>query len=242
MIDKIIVFIKKHRKMCVFALLTFYIVVSFSVNTFASDDTSLVEYTNSDSYKGCPAYPYTDVVPYVDWYCKSLGHILLYSESTDTFKIIYILGNDGAFPFVVKSGDNYVLRASGTNKWYNDSSCTVVHDTVAKVSYMVFESSSNGSWKDVGGGFLSPDSQWDCYNLSGNIVQSSLNVYADKNKTSVFIRPERVPSMLGLTPAQMTAGMMTEILYLIPLVIGLVIFLMAFWKAYRMLRRALLTA
>ena len=159
---------------------------------FCDNDGNFIN-CNSNSFKGCPAYPYTNVVPYANWYCKVLGHILLYNDSSDTYTIIYILAKSNAFVYMTKNGDKYKLQGSGSNYWYNDINCTEEHDLVTKVNYQVFETTSTSpTWNNVDGGFLS-SSDFDKYEFTSKIVQSSIPIYSDNNKSSIVYEADKNP-------------------------------------------------
>ena len=230
MIDKIKGFIKRHKKLFVFACVTVYIALSLVVNTYAADDSSLVTVPDGKSYDGLPDFPIYVSRP--SGYVKFHDYILYLDSSSNLYYLICSSSVGGKI-YIDSSNQ---LTSNGTYMYY-DSNLSTVLSSFKGGNFNVYYCGLNATnWTYVKSTSCPPVAYAD------TLLQSSCDIYSDSSCTSVFTRSAVDKLILGMSSSTITKTMMKQIVGLVPLVIGLVICCLAFWKGFRMLRQVLLTA
>lgn len=233
MIDKIKGFIKRHKKLFVFACVTVYIALSLVVNTYAANDSSLLEISDGKSYDGLPAFPTSSVIKTSQgtYYEKYFDYILYQNTSSGIYYLLCSTMENGQI--YINNGD---YSGNGVYKWYN-SDLKSYDETFNGSSFTIYSCGSSATtWTKYS------SSSCPSVKYADTLLQSSCNIYSDSSCNSVFTQSAAVPLILGISSSTITKTMMNQIVGLVPLVIGLVICCLAFWKGFRMLRQALLMA
>ena len=216
------------------ALLIAFVTV-FSCTVVANaEDSSMVTYTDGKSYEGLPSFP--------TYRSKSTSQGTAYTVFTD-----YVLfSNKDRSMYYLACFDNYegnlyvegrAIRGNGKYRWFS-SDLTTVTDTFDGSDCSVYYCGTGASsWT-----FEINSAGYVCnYFLTDEeVISSTCNIYDNSSCTTVFTRPTVGPSVLGVSSEKMTQILMKEMVGLLPSVIGLVILVVAFWKAWNLLRRELL--
>lgn len=223
----------KYKKLLII-FMVFVIVlvpcVAYAEETTTTNNSSFVTYTDGKSYEGLPSFP--------TYRSKSTSQGTLYTVFTD-----YVLfSNKDRSMYYLACFDNYegnlyidgnAICGNGKYRWYLSDLTTVIDTFSGSDCSVYYCGSGASSWT-----FENNSAGYVCnYFLTDEeIISSTCNIYDDSSCTTVFTRPTVGPLVLGVSSEKIVKMMMTETVGLLPLVIGLVVLVTAFWKGYRMLR------
>lgn len=206
--------------------------VAYAEETTTTNESSLVTYTDGKSYEGLPDFPtYTT-------YTKTNGGVSyslynLFVLYYDDVECLYYLLCSNANVGTVYLNDDKKFSSSVTVNTYNDVACTDLFNSTNYPYFNIYccgEGATVWTLKSMHGTGLVSVAYTD------KLIQASDNIYTDSSLTTVFTVPAVGPSMLGMSSATIVKMMMKQVVGLVPLVIGLVVLVTAFWKGYQTLR------
>lgn len=214
----------------------FVFVLTSTLSVFASDIVSNPGY----SYEGLPDYPIGGPVPGSNAKYIKFNHYTLLNNGDD-YMLIGYPGEERAYVRRYSDGDTLLYYANCKDgrevTYYSDSNLTNVLTTSVLTAYSVFKL-ENGAWV-----YYSAQSSHSNESIIGyDIISSSTDIYNGAEGTKVFFQSATDALIAGMSSTNLKEITMMEMVGLIPLVIGLLVALIAFYKGWAFLRRTLKTA
>lgn len=219
-------------KKIIVLILSLVLVLSMAVVAFADDTgSSLVTTSDGKSYEGLPDFPtFVDMFVGETWGEFITDYVLAYNSETQ----VYYLYGISEHEYVYLYGSR--LSAYGESNIYMSPTDLTIYQE--GVSSTVFRYSC-----PVGGTEWTYESQiGDFLTLVDTIIQSSVTIYTDSSCTEVFTQSTTEPLISGLSSTTVVKMMTTEVVGLVPLVIGLAISALALRKGLIMLSQVLARA
>lgn len=223
---KLIDFFLKHKRMCMALAVVLAVLLNSFSGVYASE---LVTESDGKSYEGLPEFPTSRQVKTNTGtvYFKYFDYIVYQDSSTSQYCLVCVCNDKGDLYI---SPDN-CFASTGSYNWYREDLSTVKY-TFEGDSLDVYTCGEGAAAWTFSNSYASSLG----VRVADTLLQSSCNIYTDSSCATVFTRSAVVPLILGTSSSTILEILKGQIAGLVPLVIGFLICLMGFLKAWTFLK------
>ena len=223
---RLIDFFLKHKRMCMALAVVLAVLLNSFSGVYASE---LVTESDGKSYDGLPEFPTSrqiDTNKGIMWY-KYFDYIVYQDTTTLQYYLVCVCNDNGDLYI----GPNNRFASTGSYNWYGEDLSTVKY-TLKGDALDVYTCGEGATVWTFYAGYTSMCD----VRVADTLLQSSCDIYTDSSCTSVFTKSAVVPSILGTSSSTILEILKNQIAGLVPLVIGFLICLMGFLKAWTFLK------